>query len=346
MSSDETAAGLPPAAQAAINISLGGVVVSNYLSFLTMGIVLCTAWIYFSKFPRDRWSFKALVAFCVSMCIADTVGTGIWTYDWGVAGYANPSVMAVTHWAFPLEAFMLGTCSLCVQTFYAWRVWMVSMKKNWILPVVIVCSSIMAWCVVCWMVHILATHKFVADLTLVLPVVYIWLGGSVAADVMITAAMIYYLDLRFRMKLQKHLVPFVGSSHSRFRQIIFRTIECNVLSLFAQAVTVALFNRSSVGFYFVITDMTLAKIYTFSLLVSLNGRHSNGRENTGIGSSSKGESHALAALGDRRGAHPSNYQNGTQVSVQIQRHTDTASEWAPSEGFKDYNTQKLRLGEV
>ncbi|KAJ7499781.1 hypothetical protein FB451DRAFT_1385458 [Mycena latifolia] len=108
MSNSTTAsAALPPAEQAAINISLGGVVVSNYLSFLSMGAVSCYTWLYLAKYPHDRWTFKLLVAACFLMCAADTAGTGVWVYDWAVAGYANPGVMALTHWAFPVEAMLL-----------------------------------------------------------------------------------------------------------------------------------------------------------------------------------------------------------------------------------------------
>ncbi|KAJ7859788.1 hypothetical protein B0H14DRAFT_3446425 [Mycena olivaceomarginata] len=89
--------GLPPDAQAAINISLGAVVVGNYLSFLTMGVVGCYTWMYFSTFPNDRWIFKLLASICFIMCLADTAGTGIWVYDWSVADYANPGVMGFTH---------------------------------------------------------------------------------------------------------------------------------------------------------------------------------------------------------------------------------------------------------
>ncbi|KAE9397289.1 hypothetical protein BT96DRAFT_1020885 [Gymnopus androsaceus JB14] len=265
--------GLSAAEQTQINLSVGAVVVSNNLSYLAMGIVLCAAWTYFSKFPTDRWWFKALVILCVSMCICDTIATGIWTYDWAVANYANPASLAFIHWAIPVDGFLMAMCSLTVQLFYAWRLWIMSMRKNWILPVVVGCLSILSWCIGCWTLYILATHKLISDLALLPPVVYIWLGGSVGADILITSSMIYYLDLRFRVKPHKtqqdHRLP------GRFRKLIVLTMECNILSLLVQSIGVGLFNRSSVGLYFVSMDMTLAKVYTFSLLVSLNSRHSD-----------------------------------------------------------------------
>ncbi|KAJ6523705.1 hypothetical protein DFH09DRAFT_1096580 [Mycena vulgaris] len=218
-----TSAGLPPAAQAAIDISLGGVVVSNYLSFLTMGGVCCYTWLYFSKFPNDRWFFKLIVALCFVMCAADTAGTGVWVYDWGVKGYASESGFFVTYvwaqlcfrsWGNGLDPLGIprGGDASC---FYAWRVWMVSTRKNWIVPILIVCLSVLGWCIVCWMVSIMATHKLVSELTLVslqstsgwearCKVLHITQIGThqvnSGADVLITGSMIYYLDLRFRMK--------------------------------------------------------------------------------------------------------------------------------------------------
>ncbi|KAE9384593.1 hypothetical protein BT96DRAFT_1007917 [Gymnopus androsaceus JB14] len=100
--------GLSTTEQAQINISLGAVVVSNYLSYLTMGLgSLSPAWSYFSNFPADRWWFKALVILCVSMCIGDTIATGMWTYDWTVTDYGNPAALTLMHWALPAEAFFL-----------------------------------------------------------------------------------------------------------------------------------------------------------------------------------------------------------------------------------------------
>ncbi|KAE9386846.1 hypothetical protein BT96DRAFT_1005694 [Gymnopus androsaceus JB14] len=275
--------GLSAAEQTKINLSVGAVMVSNYLSFLTMGIMLSIiyhclspAWTYFSTFPNDKWWFKALVTLCVSMCICDTIATGIWTYDWAVANYANPAVLPLTHWSFAAEAVLMATCGLSVQLFYAWRLWIMSMRKNWILSVVIGCLSILGWCVMCWQAHITVTHKFFSDLIVVLPVAWIWLGVP-GADVLITISMIYYLDLRFRNEFQQAQVSY--HAPRRFRRLIVRTVECNLLSLFSQVIAIGLFNHSSVGLYYLSTDMMLAKVYTFSLLVSLNCRHSdNGSE--------------------------------------------------------------------
>ncbi|KAE9391406.1 hypothetical protein BT96DRAFT_925313 [Gymnopus androsaceus JB14] len=308
--------GLSAAEQAEINVTLGAIVVSNNLSYLTMGIVLCATWIYFSKFPNDTWWFKAPVIVCVSICIADTIATGMWSYDWAVANYGNPAALAFTYWALPAEPSFYGTCGLIVQLFYAWRIWTMSLRKNWILPIVIGCLSILGWCILCWVVHTIATHSLLSQLDLLLPVLYIWLGGSAAADVIITGSMIYYLDLRFRF--ERHKAGTVYQAPRRFRQIIVRTVEINLLSLLAQAAAIGLFNHSSIGFYYAIPDMMLAKVYTFSLLVSLNTRQSQQSYGTSGGFSSSfrvgGNRDALASSTLPTAIFPS-----TQITADTER---------------------------
>ncbi|KAJ7818614.1 hypothetical protein B0H14DRAFT_3876950 [Mycena olivaceomarginata] len=270
--------GLPPDEQAAINLSLGAVVVGNYISFLTMGVVGCYTWTYFSTFPNDRWIFKLLVSTCCVLCLADTAGTGIWVYDWAVAGYANPGVMGLTHWAFPAEAmFLCEPFSSAVPPLLQLAHHDILKRHS-------------------WDTSLMSTSGWEALL---------------GADVLITTSMIYYLDLRFRMKETSKVGP---GTNSRFREIIYRTVECNVLSLIAQTTTIGLFNSPSVGLYFALPDMTLAKIYTFSLIVSLLGRRSNGSGLSGVrntSSKSGGEQHALSDRCAR------NHNSGTPLEVAI-----------------------------
>ncbi|KAJ7499783.1 hypothetical protein FB451DRAFT_1206561 [Mycena latifolia] len=284
-----------------------------------MGAVSCYTWLYFAKYPHDRWTFKLLVTACFLMCAADTAGTGVWVYDWAVAGYASD-----------------GTCSTMVQIFYAWRVWLVSTRKNWIIPIAIVTLSVLGWCIVCWMVSIMVTHKLVSELSLVSPTVYVWLGGSVGADVLITCSMVYYLDLRFRMKEATRPTH----ANNRFREIIYRTVECNVLSLLAQSVSVGLFNSPSVGFYFGMRPPMSSRLLALTLHFAVLGRREDGLSGARNMSSKSAEQYALSErrVMDNRVAN-------TQVSINVQRETTddrSDQDWnKPNDEFEQ--CQKVRL---
>lgn len=105
-------------------------------------------------------------------------------------------------------------------------------------------------------------------------------------------------------------------SHRSFNQIISRTVQSNALSLLSQVVTIALF-KANVGMYFFLNDFTIVKVYTFSLLISLNARRGStmlgsvtesrsggmpmgnlagptGRNTTRLGNNLSGTNHVLA----------------------------------------------------
>jgi len=155
--------------------------------------------------------------------------------------------------------------------------------------------------------------------------------------------MIYYLDpgLRFRIELHKTQASY--RAPRRFRRLILRTVECNLLSLLAQAITICLFNRSSVGLYYVITDMILAKVYTFSLLVTLNCRHpENGPETSnGPGGFSSSSARGEGGIVELTVLHTSSFPS-TRVSHMQQ---ETTSDWQerPACNDNEFDTHQVQV---
>ncbi|KAF8066573.1 hypothetical protein FPV67DRAFT_1767556 [Lyophyllum atratum] len=248
-----------------LDLTLGAIVVSTFFSFLTMGVILTTSWQYYTNFPKDRIIFKLLVGVVFTLSLVDTVADGYWCYLWTVTNYAQPQIMAILPISLIVEIFCVGTTSLVVQTFFAWRVWKISQERNWMLSGFIVAMSVLQWGIVLWVVVYWSQHRSLAAVGGVLPIGYIWLVSSVVADLTITIAMVYYLGIRLRGQAAR--------SKTSFNQIISRTVQANVLSLLSQVVTFALF-KADIGLYFFLNDFTVVKIYAFSLIVSLNTRKS------------------------------------------------------------------------
>ncbi|KAE9383785.1 hypothetical protein BT96DRAFT_1008792 [Gymnopus androsaceus JB14] len=281
---------LSAAEQTEINLSVGAVVVGNYLSYLTMGIVLCATWTYFSKFPNDKWWFKVLVTLCVSMCIGDTIATGqnrhstdpsfkptdifalagCWSYDWAVTNYANPAALAFIHWGVPAEGFLLGTCGLSVQLFYAWRD--VSPYR----------AGVRESCPI-----------FISQT----PVTLIFLNPYRYGLLDVA----HFSNTQAGLGSQPHPTRALGM-----------VVECNLLSLLVQAMAIALFD-SSIKVYYPITNMMIAKVYTFSLLVSLNCRHSENGPETSNGEHSSSSSRGEGGIVELTVLHTSSFPS-TRVS--------------------------------
>ncbi|KAG6915830.1 hypothetical protein DXG01_009663 [Tephrocybe rancida] len=228
-----------------------------------MGIILTTTWQYFLNFPKDRFIFKFLVAAVFLLSLVDTVADGYWCYEWSVTFYARPTIFGVLPIALIIEIFCVGSTSLIVQCFFAWRLWKISQKRNPYLPGFICTMSLLQWSVVLWVVVYWSKHRSLADVGGVLPIGYSWLISSVVADLSISAGMAYYLGIKLRGQAMR--------TKGTFKDIISRTIQANVLSLISQVVTFALF-KAHVGLYFFLNDFTVVKVYAFSLIVSLTTR--------------------------------------------------------------------------
>ncbi|KAG6810225.1 hypothetical protein H0H92_012834 [Tricholoma furcatifolium] len=240
-------------------LTLGAIVVSTFFSFLTMGVVLTATWQYFLYFPKDRWIFKLLVATVFAFSLTDTIADGYWCYQWAVTYYGQPTIFAILPVSLIIEIFCVGSTSLVVQVFFAWRVWKISHQRNYLLPAFICSVSFLQWGVVLWVVVYWSEHRLLEDVGGVLPIGYAWLVSSVVADLTITASMAYYLGIRLKGQAMR--------SKASFNQIISRTIQSNILSLCSQIITFALF-KANVGLYFFLNDFTVVKVYAFSLIIS------------------------------------------------------------------------------
>ncbi|KAJ3922168.1 hypothetical protein F5877DRAFT_75524 [Lentinula edodes] len=291
-----------------LKLSVGALLVSGWMSFMSFGLVLAFGWQYFLQFYNDRVLYKTIVTTCLLLCLGDTIVSGMtmvlsvvvdifWWYGTVIpqllplsdaliffgddsALLATPQEAIATLWFFPTATFL-------VQIWFASRIWMISMRKNVLLPTLIALLASASWAIALWMFSKLIKHHstLIDDSKLVFPVGYAWLGGDIVADMCIFGGLAYYTEIRSRKQRKHHIL-----SPKSLWIVTCRMIECNVLPLLCQIVLVILF-KTNVGSYYstytsflldretnfcyvatVLSDMTIAKVYTFSLLVSLNAR--------------------------------------------------------------------------
>ncbi|KIK68027.1 hypothetical protein GYMLUDRAFT_805033 [Collybiopsis luxurians FD-317 M1] len=164
------------------------------------------------------------------------------------------------------DAFWVGSSAFVVQTFFAWRIWKISQERNWILPLITTTLSVTQYVVILWVMSFWARHKLLVDIEGVLPIGYLWLSSSLAADFSITIGIIYYLGIKPRNS------ELGRGARLTFLDIIVRTIQANVYSLLSQVLTFALFRVRNIGLYFFLIDFTITNVYAFSVITSLNTR--------------------------------------------------------------------------
>jgi hypothetical protein len=275
MSAASGAAGaaVPPIGTAIMDVSLltGAILVSSLFSFFTMGIVAVCLWIYYTNYPKDPIAFKILVTFMGILAILDTVTTGCWAYLWAVSHWGDPTIFNYLPKVFVIETFCFGTACLTNQGFFAWRLWTISKRKNWWLPLFILANGLIQEAVVFWLMHLFLADPLLPDLNKALPTGYAWLICAILGDASVTVGMVYYL----RIKTKGNDIVVNSTSRSVLNGIIVRTFQCNVLSLMSQLAMFIMFflkDNPRVGAYFFFNDFVVVKIYVFSLLLTLNAR--------------------------------------------------------------------------
>jgi len=194
----------------------------------------------------------------------------MWCYRWTSTYYGVSPVLLKTPEESITLLFLFPITTLIVQLWFTSRIWIVgSMRTNIWFPLLIATLACSSWLISLWMFSVLARHHTLVteDANLIFPVGYAWLAGGVVTDAFIFGGLTYYTEMRSQKQRVHHLLSPKG-----IWGILYRMIECNVLPLIAQIVLVVLITGKGVGFYYTLSDMTIAKVYTFSLLVSLSAR--------------------------------------------------------------------------
>ncbi|KAF5391887.1 hypothetical protein D9757_001637 [Collybiopsis confluens] len=245
-------------------------VISAWASFLSFGVVAATVFHYFLRLGNDKALYKTIVLICLLLCLGDTVVSGVWSYQWSSVNFGNSAALLATPKEAIATLLLFPTTALIVQLWFAYRLWAISMRQNTPFAGVAALFAIVSWAIAVWMFSAVVKRRssLVDDFHRVFPVGYAWLVTGIITDSLIFGGLTYYTEFRSRKDRARHVL-----SLRNLRAIGHRMIECNVLPLLAQiCLTVLISIKSNVGLYYMLSDMTLAKIYTFSLLVSLNAR--------------------------------------------------------------------------
>jgi len=155
--------------------------------------------------------------------------------------------------------------SLTVQYFFAYRVWVLSNKRSfWLCLLICTFSTVDATAAFTGGIYTHVRGKFASGWVLKV-LVYIWLGGNAGADILITMAMIYYLSIR-------KVGTMVPRSNHALSRIVRLTIETNVLTTTTGVVSLLLLSIFPNKIWYTCPTGILGKLYSNTLLVSLNNR--------------------------------------------------------------------------
>ncbi|KAJ7784360.1 hypothetical protein B0H16DRAFT_295275 [Mycena metata] len=249
-------------------IAVGPTFVASILNWMLLGALIVQVFSYYRKFRNDTIGIRALVYGIFCLDFAQTIMLtfhGWWAL---VASWGQPDLLAHYPWTASMVPFMCGLVSAIVQIFYARRIWLLSPNRvTQILAVVIVLTALAQGIGAMAGGMVAATSRSFSRKTILemKDQFTLWLAGSLAADALITGCMGYILArAKSRTSWQK--------SETMLSHLIIRTMETGALTMIGAAVELALFVLFPDRTYHYVPGYTLGKLYSNSLMLSLNIR--------------------------------------------------------------------------
>ncbi|KAG9082180.1 hypothetical protein FRC06_005186 [Ceratobasidium sp. 370] len=290
-----------------------GVVVATFL----YGIMTLQTYTYWSRYVHDS-TFDRL--FVVALWLLDTLQTvciSHMQYHYVINNYANPTALLYNNWSFNMEVGLTAIITFMVQSFFARRAWFftkrvgsrfTTTRQTQMMGAIILGFGLGAFAMV-WVLG--EFSKFIKYNWLVGG----WLGSAALGDVII----VYMLSTA----LMSQRTGF-GRTDALINKLLRYTINTGLLTSLIAITDVVTFctmnNLIHLGFNFM-----LGKLYTNTLLATLNSREIEPENVVHVGSGSYrlGEVARPAVTGAIKFSRPGGMSSQQDLNNGIQLHTDT-----------------------
>ncbi|KAM5538433.1 hypothetical protein V8D89_007766 [Ganoderma adspersum] len=238
----------------------GPMFIGVMFNILLYGVMFAQTYLYFNMYKDDRTWMKIFV---LILFLCDTANTGFdiaFVYNPLVNNFGDISALTEATWMFSTDPAITAVIAALVQFFFAWRVKMLT-SNRWIVGAIVLCA----------ITQLLGGLGVTIALGMV-PQFYefrkfrvigiIWLVAAALADMLITAALVWHL--------RKHKTG-MSVTDDLINKIIHLTVQTGLITALFAMINLALYLAIPSG-YDLIFNMPLAKLYTNSLMSTLNSR--------------------------------------------------------------------------
>ncbi|KAJ7152937.1 hypothetical protein C8R46DRAFT_1120808 [Mycena filopes] len=270
---DPTAAGSaagPPTGPPPLDNTLGAYQIGVLVSLVLFGVMSTQTYIYYSRFPKDTRGMKVMVAGVWLLEFAQAICISIALYAWTITSFGVP--LFVPPKTFDVSIFFSGVISACVQGFFSFRIFTLSRKMfipiiSWFLSFL---RLVVGTAVFITAFRMTSLPKFEAQ--------FGWLittaaSVGVANDLLITVTLVTILRKQ-RDEVQARTVPLVD-------QLIVWTMETGLMTTVTSLATLLCFLTMKGNLIWGGIFVVVSRLYSNSVLASLNSRATLRAMNTG-----------------------------------------------------------------
>ncbi|KAJ7088053.1 hypothetical protein B0H15DRAFT_949867 [Mycena belliarum] len=254
---------MPPTVS--LNYTIGALEIGAFTSIYLFGLVTSQVYIYFRKCAKDPWGLKLLVALVWSLDIGHTVAIASTTYTSTIAEFGRPDLLDVLPRSLDVAIALTGMIGLLEQGWFEYRLHKFS--KQLALPILCFFLSILRLAGSMGLFAIalrrLPLPAFEARAGWLITAI---LAVGVSVDCTLTATLCYHLRYS----------PPVGFRRMT-SQLMTWTIETGIITMCGAFVLLVTFLTLKTTFIWIGCFVVLPKLYSGSLLLSLNSRARLGR---------------------------------------------------------------------
>ncbi|KAI0316362.1 hypothetical protein OF83DRAFT_1172972 [Amylostereum chailletii] len=260
MADPTAAAPLIPALDNTMGAFYIGVIVSSAL----YGVTCLQTWFYYNEYPADPLFMKVLVGAVWALDTTHQALISHAVYIYLVRNYFNPAILTTVVWSVIAEVMINGAMALLVQGFFVYRIFKLS-SKNWFLTLPVAAMSVAEFGVICTYVG-KAAHIVQFEESLKLKALSLTVNALTAATDVAIAFILCVL-------LQKSRTGFRRSDTMITRLIIF-TVNTGLLTSIDAICSLVTYAASPNTFIYICFFFALGRLYSNSLLATLNARRS------------------------------------------------------------------------
>lgn len=269
---------------------IGPYLIGNLLNYGLMGVLVVQVYFFTLSFPKDRTALKLLVYLVLCLEIAQTYLATYYAWDILVVGWGDVPHIAKPNWSVRTQPPMAGSVSFLVQCFFAWRIWALGARRPVFLPMIIailltaLTSYIMSFCFA-----IKPADKYPVDASVYYETSFmIWLPCNIICDLLITTTLVTLVHA------DTDIIPVIDHAHcpqlrsksnegfAFVRHIVHlamrRALETAALTCGLAIAELVLYLTSWRTSYWCLLMIISRKIYSNSLLASLNSRAATFRD--------------------------------------------------------------------
>ncbi|KAJ6571313.1 hypothetical protein B0H19DRAFT_1129713 [Mycena capillaripes] len=240
--------------------------IGTMLNWALLATLLVQTYIYFSVFTQDRTWWKLLVIAIVVLETLETLASARDMFHVFATGWGDMDALDDVGWAW-LSVPVVGSIIACVcQTFFGWRIYSIG-RNPFVFALVIIVSLVQFGAGIWTGVNICIAGKFSLLQSYNLIPTATWLAATSLADLIIVAAMVFYLAKSYRD-------PDLRSCriNSMISRLIILTAEAGIPCAVVALVDLYLFTTYKGTNYHLALCIELSKIYSNSILLIFNSR--------------------------------------------------------------------------